>query len=73
MRELPQQEKRVETGATKFGDDWTGVFIRGDNAFHYAISLASCIQTLERLHYNPLEVVALRGLVRLLESSNEFN
>lgn len=24
---------RVETGPVKFGDDWTGVFIRGDDAF----------------------------------------
>jgi hypothetical protein len=23
---------RVETGAVQFGDDWPGLFIRGDNA-----------------------------------------
>jgi len=27
---------RVETGPLKFGDDWTGVFIRGDNALSWA-------------------------------------
>lgn len=26
---------RPETGPMKFGDDWTGVFIRGDNALMY--------------------------------------
>ena len=30
---------RAETGAMKFGDDWRGVFIRGDNAFHFAMVL----------------------------------
>jgi hypothetical protein len=24
---------RVETGALQFGDDWPGLFIRGDNAY----------------------------------------
>jgi hypothetical protein len=24
-------EDRVETGATRFGDDWNGLFIRGDD------------------------------------------
>jgi hypothetical protein len=31
---------RAETGAIKFGDDWTGVFIRGDNAATYALALS---------------------------------
>lgn len=26
---------RAETGLMKFGDDWCGVFIRGDNAMYY--------------------------------------
>jgi hypothetical protein len=30
---------RVETGPVQFGDDWPGLFIRGDNAFGYAMSL----------------------------------
>jgi hypothetical protein len=30
MRELPDQRPRVETGPVKFGDDWPGLFIRGD-------------------------------------------
>ena len=36
---LPGVEKRVETGTIKFGDDWPGVFIRGDNAFGYTQTL----------------------------------
>jgi hypothetical protein len=33
-------ESRVETGPVQFGDDWPGIFIRGDNAMwlRYALS-----------------------------------
>jgi hypothetical protein len=33
IRKLPAVDQRVETGPVQFGDDWPGVFIRGDNAF----------------------------------------
>lgn len=32
VRIFPEQAERVETGVIRFGDDWPGVFIRGDNA-----------------------------------------
>lgn len=35
----PNLPGRPETGVMQFGDDWPGVFIRGDNAFAYAIAL----------------------------------
>lgn len=38
-RQLPSADPRVETGPVKFGDDWTGVFVRGDNALWYARAL----------------------------------
>jgi hypothetical protein len=38
IQKLPpwnEEGSRPETGPMKFGDDWPGVFIRGDNAFAY--------------------------------------
>jgi hypothetical protein len=32
-------KRRSETGSMRFGDDLTGVFIRGDNAAYYAQNL----------------------------------
>jgi hypothetical protein len=32
-------DERVETGPLQFGDDWPGLFIRGDNAAYYAMVL----------------------------------
>jgi hypothetical protein len=39
IRKLPNQKTRVETGPTQFGDDWPGLFVRGDDAFNIALQL----------------------------------
>jgi hypothetical protein len=47
VRKLPAPDDgagRVETGPTQFGDDWPGVFIRGDNAMYYAMILGMMIK-----------------------------
>lgn len=57
----PTDLPRVETGAVQFGDDWPGLFIRGDNAY----SLMMWIRRLtERLthHSDPDVADALRQL-----------
>lgn len=41
LQKLPGTEKRVETGAVQFGEDWPGVYLRGDNASASAIMMAS--------------------------------
>lgn len=47
IRKLPEQTERIETGPTQFGEDWPGTFIRGDNAFAYAMALSEAIERLE--------------------------
>lgn len=58
---LPAQDKRVETGPVQFGDDWPGVFVRGDNAGWYAFQLRNLI---ENKDYDfPLDMlIALRNM-----------
>lgn len=74
VRELPPQTPRVESGPTRFGDDWCGVFLRGDTAAYYAMTLRQV------LHPNGEDVdamtgalarIQLRGLLRILEASDE--
>jgi hypothetical protein len=43
IRKLPAASPRVETGPTQFGEDWPGVFIRGDNAMHFAMHLRNLL------------------------------
>lgn len=41
-------EERVETGPVQFGDDWPGVFIRGDNANYYGFTLQQATEALKK-------------------------
>jgi len=36
VRVLPAVYPRIETGAVRFGDDWPGLFMRGDAAFYFS-------------------------------------
>lgn len=58
--------RRAETGVMRFGKDWPGVFIRGDNAFHFSETLRGV------LNGNDHQIARriLRGLADLLSSSN---
>ena len=44
VRRLPKQDGRVETGPTKFGDDWSGIFIRGDDCLSFSICLENALR-----------------------------
>jgi len=81
---IPDLEGRVETGPVKFNDDWTGLFIRGDNAAYYALCLSSVLKTMEKIQiatselsgnfgssHTPFEVSALQDLMNLLISTRE--
>jgi len=72
---------RPETGSLRFKDDWPGIFIRGDDAKMYALSLEHLIGVLtpelddrgqlpSQLHYWA-EFSAVRGLLHLLNSCQE--
>jgi hypothetical protein len=68
-RNLPAQPERVETGPVAFGEDWPGVFVRGDEATYYAEVLAQSIEAI-RAGREPskMDLVVLSGLADLLAS-----
>ena len=45
LRKLPAAEPRVESGPVQFGDDWPGVFLRGDNACWYGFVLKQFLES----------------------------
>lgn len=78
VRSLPEQTPRVETGAARFGEDWCGVFIRGDAGLAYAMYLHTLLKCLEEqaVPLTPMQAVAKGGvqdLLALLRSSHEWN
>jgi hypothetical protein len=69
---------RPETGTMKFGDDWRGVFIRGDNAFAIRLALDRTLKLLvDENKKTTLDYIAtipqLEGFLKLLEQSDERN
>jgi len=67
IRKVPAVEPRVETGPIQFGDDWPGTFIRGDNAFAYAMYLEI---VLAESKADPISIAMLKGLLSDLRGSN---
>ena len=62
-------EGRPETGAMQFGDaDWPGVFIRGDNAFAFALALRSVLANAKSDRIDWLSLGVLQSLAEILES-----
>lgn len=67
---------RAESGPVKFGDDWTGVFFRGDTAHYYGIALKELLAQLPATDDHEsspvLAKIILKGLVNDLLACNEF-
>lgn len=71
LQTMPGTAKRVETGPLQFGDDWPGVFIRGDNAAAYAMNLQLLLESeafKDTLSLDVFAMTTLRGLLALLGS-----
>lgn len=79
VQEIAHDGERIETGVVRIGDDWCGLFIRGDNCFGYAAYLrpllarldATAPQDREAAFFDALGVNALRNLIAMMESTNE--
>jgi len=63
----PPDPGRVETGAVRFGDDWPGVFIRGDDAIGYASALRRAVEKVAEAHNRSAEMAGLANLADLVE------
>lgn len=63
---------RPETGPMQFGEDWPGVFIRGDHALFYSFSLAQFLKKFkddeEFFKENWHNLSVLEGLYKTLAS-----
>lgn len=69
FRKLPKQEPRIETGVVEFGDDWKGIYLRGDDAMAYGILIDQMLQNKKNL----ITEIQLKSLVELLFSCKENN
>jgi hypothetical protein len=69
IRKLAPVQERVETGAVEFGEDWPGLFIRGDNCIAYLMCLQGIRHMLKRTNPSGLmehiHSTQLDGLIEL--------
>ena len=68
---MSEKTVRPETGPMQFGGDWPGVFIRGDNAAHFAGHLRIVLDDLRAHHSGNISAHVVDGLISDLESAIE--
>ena len=66
IRCIPFSGERLETGPHQFGDDWAGVFIRGDRALSWARALELLVPEQDRG-----ENSLIAGMIRTLRSCDQ--
>lgn len=64
---------RIETGKVQFGDDWSGIFIRGDNAMGYYLSLITLKEKIKNNNkiFDTFDLIAIESLVSLFGQIHE--
>ncbi len=63
---------RAESGPVQFGDDWTGIFLRGDYAGPMTMTLLMVIDAIDRNEKPSLiDLITLRGFAEVLAESDE--
>ena len=71
MRIFPEQTERVESGPIQFGNDWPGLFLRGDDAFGHSLNILMVWQYLKERYKKenmPLELhLAMMGLASVFD------
>lgn len=76
-RVLPGVKDRVETGIIQFGDDWPGIFIRGDNCFGYWLNLEILVNKIKKEmkldNVHEMYLAQLEDLLNLLKQSDTRN
>ena len=67
IKKLPDFGERIENGAIQFGEDWPGLYLRGDTASDLAMNI--CIVLQGAFHGGMADVISmevLAGLVKMI-------
>ena len=68
MLPMPDGIQRVETGVIQFGDDWPGVYVRGDNALHMALLMRTAAQALRVSINDEISAAQLESYAEMVAS-----
>lgn len=73
---MNNERPRPETGAMRFGSDWAGIFMRGDDAFFLSLTIDNLIHFISELPIEKADAIylmQLKNLSTLLKSCDERN
>ena len=73
MLSMPEGVQRVETGAVQFGDDWPGVYVRGDNALHMASLMRTAAQLFRSSVDDEVTATQLDSYAKLMASCTRWS
>ena len=59
---------RIESGPTQFGQDWPGLFLRGDECLGYALALQEFLKRNPIQDNHTIEDAPVKGLLEMLRS-----
>lgn len=62
IRKLPGLSDRLETGPVQLGDDWPGIFIRGDNSFALILAIDTALDNPEDV-LGRIQLMSLRSML----------
>lgn len=67
--ERDQNLERIESGPIQFGQDWPGVFIRGDDACYMSFNIFEILEMIKNGETpDPITLIYLKDLGKLLGS-----
>lgn len=69
MKRPKTKQARIETGVVRFGSDWPGVFIRGDDAFDLQIQLKALLKSAPDDPELVIPKHVVQTYIRLLQAS----
>jgi hypothetical protein len=68
MTDAKGPDPRIESGSISFGDDWPGLFLRGDDAMGYAIQLQYILDVVDEDDIDAISLHIVRALLHHLKS-----
>jgi hypothetical protein len=69
-----ERDPRIESGSVVFGSDWPGLFLRGDDALHFAMHLRTIVDHAEKAGAGAsISLAVVRGLLDDLLSVDTVN
>jgi hypothetical protein len=71
VRTFARVTNRVETGAIQFGEDWPGLFLRGDDAKFLSLAIESVVAEIKPTAQNKLALMHLVEVQRMVEEEVE--